>query len=175
MTTSPVTPEDETPELDERPSRTIWAWLVGTVMLIGRLRPGSGTWASLLTAGLWFAFARYLTVPVQSLAALAIACAVTIVGIPASTIVEQESGVHDPGFVVIDEVAGQMIALIGAPLRWPYVLAAFILFRAFDILKPPPLRRLEKFPQGAGIMLDDVGAGFYALLCVQLLAYFKVF
>jgi phosphatidylglycerophosphatase A len=64
-----------------------------------------------------------------------------------------------------------MIALIAAPLRWKTLLAGFILFRAFDILKPPPLRRLEKIPQGAGIMLDDVGAGLYALAILQILLH----
>ena len=65
---------------------------------------------------------------------------------------------------MIDEVAGQMIPLIVAPLRWKYLLASLILFRCFDILKPPPLRALERLPDGVGIMLDDVGAGLYALL-----------
>jgi phosphatidylglycerophosphatase A len=167
MTTSPVAPDAAEP-------RTTWAWALGTFFWIGKLRPGSGTWASLVTALAWYGFARYLTWSMQCVTALAVACIVTIIGIPAATVVEEESGVIDPGFVVIDEVAGQMIALIAVPVKWPYMLASFILFRAFDILKPPPLRRLEKFPQGAGIMLDDVGAGFYALLCVQLLAHFKV-
>jgi len=70
---------------------------------------------------------------------------------------------------VIDEVAGQMIPLIVAPLRWKYLLASLILFRCFDILKPPPLRALERLPEGTGIMLDDVGAGVYALLALTAL------
>lgn len=90
--------------------------------------------------------------------------AVTLVGIPAATRVARESGIKDPGFVVIDEVAGQMFPLIIAPLRWKYLLLSLILFRCFDILKPPPLRALEHLPEGLGIMLDDVGAGIYALV-----------
>jgi phosphatidylglycerophosphatase A len=86
--------------------------------------------------------------------------------------VARESGRKDPGFVVIDEVAGQMIALIAAPLDWKYLLASFILFRSFDIVKPFPLRRLERLPEGTGIMMDDVGAGLYALVLVQALHYF---
>jgi phosphatidylglycerophosphatase A len=93
-------------------------------------------------------------------------------GIPAATRVSRESGISDPSFVVIDEVAGQMIALIAAPVRWKTLLAGFILFRAFDIVKPPPLRRMEKIPAGAGIMLDDVGAGLYALAILQAALYF---
>jgi phosphatidylglycerophosphatase A len=100
--------------------------------------------------------------------AITAALAITIIGIPPSTVVARESGVKDPGFVVIDEVAGQMIALIGVPLNWKYLLASFILFRAFDIVKPFPLRRLEKLPEGTGIMMDDVGAGLYALVLLQI-------
>ena len=61
-----------------------------------------------------------------------------------------------------------MIALIGTPLGWKYLLASFILFRGFDIFKPFPLRRLEHLPEGTGIMLDDVGAGIYAVILLQL-------
>ena len=73
--------------------------------------------------------------------------------------------------MVIDEVAGQLIALITLPLSWKSLLAGFILFRAFDIVKPPPLRHLERIPAGAGIMLDDVGAGLYALVVARLLIH----
>jgi len=76
--------------------------------------------------------------------------------------------------VVIDEVAGQLIALIAVPLAWKTFLAGFILFRAFDIVKPPPVRQLEKLPEGAGIVLDDVAAGIYALLIMQLLLHFSL-
>jgi phosphatidylglycerophosphatase A len=81
-------------------------------------------------------------------------------------------GQGDPSVVVIDEVAGQMIALIGAALDWKSMLAALILFRAFDITKPFPLRRLEHAPEGFGIMLDDVGAGIYALALMQVARHF---
>ena len=66
---------------------------------------------------------------------------------------------RNPQFVVIDEVAGQLVALIAVPLAWKTFLAGFILFRAFDILKPPPVRQLEKLPEGTGIVLDDVADG----------------
>jgi phosphatidylglycerophosphatase A len=104
--------------------------------------------------------------------AIVVSIVVTLAGIPPSTTVARESGRQDPGFVVIDEVAGQMIALIAVPLDWKYLLASFILFRGFDIVKPFPLRRLEDLPEGTGIMMDDVGAGLYALVLVQALHYF---
>jgi len=100
---------------------------------------------------------------------IALAIAVTLIGIPAATQAARATGIKDPQFVVIDEVAGQLIALIAVPLAWQTFLAGFILFRAFDIVKPPPVRQLEKLPEGTGIVLDDVAAGIYALIVMQLL------
>ena len=162
-------------EEDERPSRTVFAWLLATFFGIGFIRPGPGTWASLVTAALWWTCAGFLVQgSLQSFYAMVATCGIIVVGIPVSSIVARESGVTDPGHVVIDEVAGQLIALIAVPLRWQYVLASFILFRGFDILKPPPLRQLEKLPGGSGIMLDDLGAGGYANIVVQVLIHFRI-
>ena len=149
-------------------SKSRFSWTIATFFGVGYLKPGPGTFASAITALLWWATARYMapgwTLPV----AVAVAAAITILGIPPSTVVARESGRKDPGFVVIDEVAGQMIAMIGLPLTWKYLLASFILFRGFDILKPFPLRRLEALPEGTGIMIDDAGAGIYSLFLLQL-------
>ena len=93
------------------------------------------------------------------------AVAATLVGIPAATIVARESGREDPGFVVVDEVAGQWIALIAVRPDWRHAVLALVLFRLFDIWKPWPIRRLERLPEGTGIMLDDVAAGLLALVC----------
>jgi len=89
--------------------------------------------------------------------------------------VARASGLKDPQFVVIDETAGQLITLIGAPLGWKTFLTGFILFRAFDITKPPPVRQLERLPEGTGIVVDDVGAGVYGWIVMQLLLHFGVF
>jgi phosphatidylglycerophosphatase A len=104
--------------------------------------------------------------------AIALAVLITLIGIPAATRVARASALKDPQFVVIDEVAGQLIALSGVPLSWKSLLAGFILFRAFDIIKPPPVRQLEALAEGAGIMLDDVGAGICALAVLHLLLHF---
>jgi phosphatidylglycerophosphatase A len=104
--------------------------------------------------------------------AIALAALITLIGIPAATRVARASALKDPHFVVIDEVAGQLTALIAVPLSWKSLLAGFILFRAFDIIKPPPVRQLEALPEGAGIMLDDVAAGICALAVVHLLLRF---
>ena len=148
------------------------AWLIATFFGCGRLRPGPGSWASAATVLLWWAFSHAAGREIQVLFAVLLACLAVTLGIPAATRVARESGTSDPSFVVIDEVAGQLIALIAAPVQWKTLLAGFILFRAFDIVKPPPLRLLEKIPGGLGIMLDDVGAGLYALAILQAALHF---
>lgn len=163
-------------------THTRWAWLIATFFGVGKLGPGPGTWASIATVLLWWIAAKMMHPATGlviggrffplALPAIAVALIVTLVGIQASTRVAKESGIHDPGFVVIDEVAGQMLPLIIAPLVWKYLLLSLILFRCFDILKPPPLRALERLPDGVGIMLDDVGAGVYALLVLALVLKF---
>jgi phosphatidylglycerophosphatase A len=90
-------------------------------------------------------------------------------GVPAATIAARESGLHDPQFVVIDEVAGQWIALLLSPVDWRHALIAVVLFRLFDITKPFPARQLERLPEGWGIVFDDVAAGLYALGIASLL------
>lgn len=144
------------------------AWSIATFFGAGFLRPAPGTWASAITAAAWFVVSRALAVRTDWVFTSLAALAVVLIGIPACTKVESESGRRDPGFAVIDEVAGQLIALIGVPPQWKYLLASFILFRGFDIFKPPPLRRLERLPGGFGIMLDDVAAGVYVLVLVQI-------
>lgn len=84
----------------------------------------------------------------------------------AAGVCEQVFAQKDPGRVVIDEVAGQMITLAAVPTHltwggWKYWLAGFILFRVFDIAKPFPIRRLERLPGGIGVVTDDVAAGAY--------------
>jgi phosphatidylglycerophosphatase A len=172
----PILDGTEQPDqLDERPQRTLWAWAVATMVGVGFWRPGSGTWASAITALLWWAGGHFLIpVNLQWIVATLLVWGLLIAGIPAAGIVARECDQEDPSHVVIDEVAGQMIALIGVPLRWQSVLVSFILFRAFDIVKPPPLRRLEKIEGGAGIVLDDVGAGVYAVIIVQALVHFGI-
>ncbi|MGB8918037.1 MAG: phosphatidylglycerophosphatase A [Candidatus Sulfotelmatobacter sp.] len=154
------------------PRTPLWATLVATFFGIGRLRPGPGTWGSAATMLLWAALAHALAPSLRIPAAIGLSLLVTLIGIPAATQVARGVGAKDPQFVVIDEVAGQLVALIAVPLAWRSFLAALILFRVFDIVKPPPVRQLEAIPEGAGIVLDDVAAGLYALAAVHLLLHF---
>ncbi|MGH9524257.1 MAG: phosphatidylglycerophosphatase A family protein [Terriglobales bacterium] len=149
-----------------------WASLIGTFFHIGYLKPGPGTWASAATMLLWRGLAPFASSGDQTIAAIAASVGVTLIGVPAATRVARALGKVDPSEVVIDEVAGQMIAMIGAAVDWRSLVAALILFRAFDITKPFPLRRLEHLPEGWGIMLDDVGAGLYALALMQVARHF---
>ena len=163
-------------ELPER--KTSWAWVTGTFFGSGFLRPGSGTWASILAVGIWFLAGRLATaspdkLSFQTLAwSTAIAAAIVlIIGIPASTIVARESGWKDPGFVVIDEVAGQWVTMIASPADWRLAILGLIFFRAFDIRKPWPVSSAERLPRGWGIMLDDIVAGVYALIVLQIVRH----
>jgi phosphatidylglycerophosphatase A len=150
--------------------KTLWAWATGTFFGAGLLKPGPGTYGSISAVLLWYSAAHSLhPSPVALAIGTAIAAIIaTLIGIPAATIVARESGREDPGHVVIDEVAGQLIALIAIPADWRHAALSLLLFRAFDILKPPPIRQLERLPSGTGIMLDDVAAGLLALAVAQL-------
>jgi phosphatidylglycerophosphatase A len=121
---------------------------------------------------LWWLVTRWLAAGIQAEAALLLAAAAVGVGIPAATQVSRASGTKDPQFVVIDEVAGQLLALVAIPVSWKSLLLGFILFRGFDIAKPPPVRQLERLPEGTGIVLDDVAAGLYALAVMHVLLHF---
>ena len=155
-----------------RPRVPLWATLIATFFGIGRMHPGRGTWASTAAVVLWAAVSYKLPPSLRTSVAIALAVLVTLIGIPAATRVARASATKDPQFVVIDEVAGQLIALIAVPLEWKTFLAGFILFRAFDIVKPPPVRQLERLPAGTGIVLDDVAAGIFALVVMHLMLHF---
>jgi phosphatidylglycerophosphatase A len=149
--------------------KTPWAWAVGTFFGAGLLRPGPGTYGSVAALLLWYGGAHAFRPAHLALWTLLAAIAATAIGIPAATIVARESGREDPGHVVIDEVAGQLFALIFLPADWPHAVLALVLFRLLDIFKPPPIRQLERLPDGLGIMMDDVAAGLIACIVAQLL------
>jgi phosphatidylglycerophosphatase A len=198
-----------------------FAYAIATVLGTGYLKPGPGTWGSLVgilvavishpftwflllgkgievaagkTALLLTGFGGSLILLVPSVAVWLI---LALLGVCTSRAVSQHAGTKDPQYVVIDEVSGVHLALILglAPvtpmvllrpedaavfalysgmsiLNWKFLLAGFLLFRLFDILKPFPCRRLEKLPGGWGIMADDWMAGVYAAICLRLALHF---
>ncbi|HWA94649.1 MAG TPA: phosphatidylglycerophosphatase A [Terracidiphilus sp.] len=151
--------------------KTLWAWTISTFFGAGLGKPGPGTWGSVAAVLVWAAYVLAVHPSAHALlVALFIGIAASIAfGVPAATVTARESGREDPGFVVIDEVAGQWIALIGSLATWQHGLLALVLFRIFDVLKPFPIRKLEKLPEGWGIVFDDVLAGLYALVVATLL------
>ncbi len=157
--------------MKSQPKKTRWAWTVATFFGAGLGKPGPGTWGSVAAVLLWAAVAWGLHPSPQVLLLVLVAgIALSIgLGVPAATIAARESGREDPGFVVIDEVAGQWITLLFCPVDWRHGLIALILFRLFDITKPFPVRSLESLPEGWGIVFDDVAAGLYALGVASLL------
>ncbi|MFQ5970679.1 MAG: phosphatidylglycerophosphatase A [Alphaproteobacteria bacterium] len=134
------------------------ATLVATWFGLGRLPVAPGTWASLaalpIAAGIVWIGGPWLLSAAIVAAALA--------GAWAAGRYAEAMHARDPRAVVVDEVAGQWLALLPLSLDWRYYVAAFVAFRLFDILKPWPCRRLERLPGGAGIMADDIAAGVYA-------------
>jgi phosphatidylglycerophosphatase A len=163
MTSSTGPAESAGPTSGEK--KTLWAWTVATFFGAGFGRPGPGTWGSVATVLLWaaFAWAAHPTPLILHCGLFLLTGFALVLGVPAATIVARESGREDPQIVVIDEVAGQAIALLFSPADWQHGLIALILFRLFDITKPFPIRRLERLPGGWGIVFDDVAAGLYAL------------
>jgi phosphatidylglycerophosphatase A len=157
------------PRVDKR--KTLWAWTIATFFGAGLGKPGPGTWGSVAAFLLWAWAAIGLHSSSQTTLILLLAGIVLSIalGVPAATIAARESGRHDPGFVVVDEVAGQWIALLWAPAEWRHGIIALVLFRLFDITKPFPARQLERLPEGWGIVFDDVAAGLYALGVASLL------
>lgn len=93
---------------------------------------------------------------------------VTALGVVASGEAEKALRTKDSGHIVIDEVAGYFFAMAFLPQTTGYFLASFALFRIFDIMKPPPIRRLQFLPGGAGVMADDVVAGVFANVVLQI-------
>lgn len=167
----PPHPQDLPQAPVQRKTRS--AWLIATVFGAGYLKPGPGTYGSVAAVVLWLAAGSLVHHNTQTLTLLTVAGVLlaTLAGVPAATRVAREAGREDPGFVVIDEVAGQWVALLLMPLLWPNALLAFILFRFFDILKPWPIRRFEALPEGTGIMADDLVAGAFALGLGQLMLH----
>jgi len=153
------------------PRASSWAGPVATCFGIGQIPWAPGTWASLATTLVWWLLAWTIRPNWQVAAAVLLAGITITLGIPAATAVARKTGLKDPQFVVIDEVAGQLIPFIAIPVSWKSLLLGFILFRGFDIVKPPPAQQLEQLPEGWGIVMDDVAAGAYAFGIMQILLH----
>ncbi|HVS20514.1 MAG TPA: phosphatidylglycerophosphatase A [Pyrinomonadaceae bacterium] len=164
---------------------------------VGYIPIAPGTWGSLVAVGLYLVLRssalalQHRLARTNSLALfdpgvlfvaieLLVITLVTLIGFWAASRAERIFQKKDPGKVVIDEVAGQLIALLPVPLwvigPWRvWIVVAFLLFRAFDIIKPYPIRRLEALESGLGIVVDDLAAGAYAAVMVSaMMAVFAI-
>ena len=152
---------------------------------VGYLPLAPGTWGSLVGVGIFLlireGFWQWIDrsglsvlelLPLLNLVELVALGSITLVGIWAATRTEELAGRKDPGKVVIDEVAGQLLALLplipGRNTDWISIGIAFGLFRLFDIVKPYPARRIEQLESGLGIMGDDIVAGAYAAIATAI-------
>ena len=135
--------------------------LLGTVFYIGKLPIAPGTWGSLVGLILWW------FLPIDFLLQLSLIILLFIIGLYSSKIISIRLNNNDPSEVVIDEIVGISISLFMLPNNFQLYVLAFLLFRIFDILKPSFIYDMQKFPNGWGIMLDDVAAGVITFLIMQ--------
>jgi phosphatidylglycerophosphatase A len=154
---------------EKRPGAAVW---IATCAGLGYL-PVPGTFGAAVGLAIVVAATR-LSMPRTSpplLIALA-AAAIFGVGVWAAGSAERFFGRTDPGQIVIDEVVGQMVTFVARPeAPWKWLLAGFVLFRIFDVVKPFPARRAEHLSGGWGVMTDDVIAGVYSLAGLELLGF----
>ena len=144
--------------------------LIATALGIGYMRKGSGTVAAAALCIIWILIPASLF---TNLLQVLMTILVTIAGIWSGNAVDAIWG-KDSNRVVIDEVAGMMVTLLFIPVQLKFVVAGFILFRFFDIVKPLLIRKLELLPRGWGVMADDLLAGIYANILLQLIVRFHL-
>lgn len=148
--------------------------VLGTWFGCGLFPWGPGTAGSL--AAILLAYLMHSYWHAGRLALLALTLCLSGPAIWASTVTARAAGRKDPGMVVVDEVLGQWVTLFGATALTARSFAgAFVLFRLFDILKPWPVRQLERLPEGFGIVADDIGAGLYAALILYIGGMFRLY
>ncbi len=145
--------------------------MIATGLGVGHFPYGPGTMGALLAILIWYPITTMANHTTWFLITLALILAFTLLGAWSSTVAERYWG-EDPSRVVIDEVVGQWITLLAVPavFSWWHVLAAFVLFRFFDIVKPLGVRKMENFKSGWGIMADDILAGCYGAILIYLLS-----
>ncbi len=133
----------------------------------GLFKPAPGTWGTLASVPLWWLLAQ-TTLPVYVLI-----CVISfVIGIYLCGKTAERLGVHDHSAIVWDEFVGLWVTMIAVPVTWPNLLLGFVLFRIFDIVKPWPIRELDrKVHGGFGIMIDDIVAGIMACLSLHALVW----
>ena len=139
-----------------------FAYWCATFSFIGRLPYAPGTWASLAAIPILWLLSNHTRMSLLAFFPF------LLVSIWSSTVTAGQLHAKDPAQVVIDEVCGMWTSFLFVPIRWQTLLAGFFLFRFFDVVKPQPVRAIEKLPGGFGIVFDDVAAGIYTNVILQL-------
>src|SRR5215203_6620514 len=139
---------------------------ISTCLGIGYIQKGAGTVAALVGCIAWYLIQ---VGGVNTWGSLAFILILLVAGIWSAGVVEKEWG-HDSNKVVVDELLGMCISLFLLPVTWEYIALSFLLFRFFDILKPLYIRKAESLPGGWGVMADDILAGIYSNIMLQLVA-----
>ncbi|HON00113.1 MAG TPA: phosphatidylglycerophosphatase A [Acidobacteriota bacterium] len=151
-------------------SKPVAAPLLATAFGLGYLPVAPGTWASIATTVAWFGLYQWSIEAVFWLH-IFVLISLSPIAVWASDRTARVMKDPDPHQVVIDEVLGQSVTLLAAPVEWYWFLAALAAFRVFDIVKPSPVRQLERVSGGWGILLDDMMAGVYGCLLIGLWVY----
>ena len=138
---------------------------IATCFKVGYLPFAPGTWGSVFAILLWWVLLKDLNTYIFGVVIIIF----LLIGIVVSNIIIDQSGDHDPSHIIIDELVGQWLALFLLPEGFFNIAISFILFRFFDIIKPWPIRLIEKLPKGLGVMSDDLAAGFITLVLIQII------
>lgn len=152
------------------------AVFLATLGGLGYLRWAPGTWGSLVGLLGGVVTLRWFDWPLWAL--MAIVAVKFVICAFMCTIAERALGIHDAPAIILDEawaMAAIVMTVPQAVASWPLLLVAFVLFRAFDVVKPFPLKRLATLPEGWGIMADDLGAAAYTVLILQGIASIRNF
>jgi phosphatidylglycerophosphatase A len=152
-------------ERSPNPVSRITALAIATSLGAGYIPFAPGTFGSVAGLLLWWALPASPTAQAVAIVVL------FVVGSWSGSVAERHFGKTDPGQVVIDEVMGMLITLFLNPVGWIGAFGGFLLFRLFDIVKPPPARQLEGLHGGVGVMADDAMAAVYANLVLRLILY----
>jgi len=146
-----------------RAPSTAVALALATAGGVGLAPWAPGTWGSAVGVLIW------AVLPASPIVHALAIVVLMLLGVWSAGVTERHYRTTDPGVIVIDEVLGMLLALFLIPAGWVGAAAAFLLFRAFDVLKPYPANRLERLRGGLGVMSDDVLAGVYANVALRLL------
>ncbi|WP_028314730.1 phosphatidylglycerophosphatase A family protein [Desulfatibacillum aliphaticivorans] len=148
-----------------------WPVTLATGFYVGLIPKGPGTFGTLW--GIPLAWIMWQVWQWQWLAAAVLAAAFIAVSVPIADKAAKAMGAKDPGAIVIDEIAGYMVTLFAVPFSFKAAVAGFILFRIFDIFKPPPVSTLdENLSGGLGIVADDLAAGVYAHILLRIFLHY---